>query len=187
MRLVFYRGPGDRMTRIIRRLTFGPYSHVELQFTNGHRFFSSGHGEYQGVHIVDDKKVYGPLWDSVVIPVTQQQEQSAEQCASQLIGKPFDLKCMIEFVLPWRSCEKPAYCSAIILDVLQSGLHMFPGVNLKISPNGLYRKFISCHSTLVYSSVPDDSIEYKESQVLGALYRLGSTASVPSAVGSREK
>ena len=59
MRLVFYRGPGDLITRIIRLLTYGPYSHVELQFTNGDRFFSSGHGEYQGVHIVGDSKVYG--------------------------------------------------------------------------------------------------------------------------------
>ena len=180
MRLVFYRGPGDLMTRIIRVLTNGPYSHVELQFTNGKRFFSSGHGEYQGVHIVNDKKIYGPLWDSVVIPATEEQEGAAEQFTSHLVGLPFDLKCMIEFVLPWRSCRKPEYCSAIILDVLQNGLHMFPEVDLKISPNGLYRIFLSCHSTLVYSSVPDDAIEFKESNVLEALSGLSSTASVPS-------
>ncbi|MGA3242277.1 MAG: hypothetical protein ABSG03_39005 [Bryobacteraceae bacterium] len=180
MRLVFYRGPGDLITRIIRLLTNGPYSHVELQFTNGNRFFSSGHGEFQGVHIVGDKKAYGPLWDSIVIPATQEQERAAEQFTSHLAGRPFDMKCMVEFVLPWRSCPKPGYCSAIILDVLQNGLHMFPKVDFKISPNGLYRIFLSCHSTLVYSSMPDDAIEFKETHILGALSGLCSTASVPS-------
>jgi hypothetical protein len=126
MRLVFCRGPGDPITRIIRLLTHGPYSHVEIQFTNGKKFFSSGHGEYQGVHIVNDKKVYGPLWDSVVIPATQEQEGAAEQFTS-----------------------------------------------------------LSCHSTLVYSSVPDDAIEFKESNVLEALSGLCSTASVPSVTTPR--
>ena len=46
MRLVFYRGPGDLVTKTIRLVTHGPYSHVELQFSTGKRFFASGHGEY---------------------------------------------------------------------------------------------------------------------------------------------
>jgi hypothetical protein len=87
---------------------------------------------------------------------------------------------MIQFMLPWNSCKNPSYCSAIILDVLQNGLHMFPGPNLKISPNGLYRIFRSCRATLVYSAVPDDMIEIEESNVLDAIYALSSTASVPS-------
>jgi hypothetical protein len=116
-------------------------------------------GEYQGVKIVDDKKVYGPFWDSIIIPATEEQERSAEQFTSHLVGQPFDWKCMIQFVIPWNSCRDPKYCSAIILEVLQHGLHMFPGVNLKISPNGLYRIFLSCHSTLVYSSTRLNTVQ----------------------------
>jgi len=180
MRLVFYRGPGDLITRIIRLLTYGPYSHVELQFTNGDRFFSSGHGEYQGVNIVGDSKVYGPLWDSIIIPVTHEQEEVLERSANPLVGSPFDLKCMLQFILPWRSCLHPTYCSAIILDLLQSTLHMFPQINLKISPNGLYRIFLACHSTLVYSAVPDDAIEFSANDIREGLSTLCSTASAPS-------
>jgi len=35
------------------------------------------------------------------------------------------------------------------LDVLQRSLHMFPGVQLKTSPNGLHRLFIAEHALLV--------------------------------------
>lgn len=38
IKLMFYWGPGDFVTRLIRRLTGGPYSHVEMQFTDGCRF-----------------------------------------------------------------------------------------------------------------------------------------------------
>jgi hypothetical protein len=164
------------MTRIIRVLTRGPYSHVELQFTNGCRFFSSGHGENQGVHIIGDRKRYGPLWDSIVIPATLEQENAAERFTSHLIGLPFDLSCMIRFVFPWRSCEKPQYCSAIVLDVLQSSLQMFPGVQLKISPNGLYHLFLCCRATLVYGAVPDDAVGLGEIEAQNALSALETTA-----------
>jgi hypothetical protein len=33
--------------------------------------------------------------------------------------------------------------------VLQQSLHMFPGVELKISPNGLYRLFVSAHPLMI--------------------------------------
>jgi hypothetical protein len=37
---------------------------------------------------------------------------------------------------------------------------MFPGVELKISPNGLYRLFGSCHPVMVSAPVPDDAIAF---------------------------
>lgn len=157
MRLVFYRGRGDMVNKIIRMITNGPYSHVELQFSSGRRFFASGHGEYQGVHMLRDQKIYGPLWDSIEIPATPGQEYAAQRFAFRLIGLPFDWAGMIRFLFSWPSRRKAQYCSAIILDVLQKSLHMFPGVELDISPNGLYRLFLAHEHTLTSAPVPDDA------------------------------
>src|ERR1700683_4817449 len=108
MKLEFYYGPGDLVTETIRLLTRGPYSHVELQFTDGCRFFSSGHGALQGVHMVRDKKVYSQLWDSILIPATKAQENAAQRKAFHLIGSPFDWRGMISFLFPFFERHRKA-------------------------------------------------------------------------------
>jgi hypothetical protein len=158
MKLKFYRGPGDMVTKIIRVLTNGPYSHVEVQFSNGHRFFASGHGVFQGAHMIRDHRVYGATWDTILIPATQEQEDAAQRFAFSMIGIPFDFRGMCRFMLPGNSHRRGKYCSAVILDVLQKGLHMFPGVKPKISPNGLHRLFLSYKHTLISDSVPNEAL-----------------------------
>jgi hypothetical protein len=158
MRLMFYRGPGNMLTKIIRVLTNGPYSHVELQFTNGHRFFASGHGVFVGAHMIRDHKVYNPSWDAILIPATQEQEDAAQRFAFGLVGIPFDFRGLLRFVFPGRSRRKGKYCSAVILDVLQNGLHMFPNAKPKVSPNSLHRLFLSHKHTLISDSVPDGAL-----------------------------
>lgn len=140
MKLMFYHGPGDLVTKLIRCITNGPYSHVELQFRNGWRFFSSGHGLYLGVHMHCDHKAYDEWWEEVEIPATQEEEDHALRFAFQYIGLPFDWRGMFGFLLPFvHRRRKATYCSSIILDVLQSSLQMFPDRGLKVSPNCLYR------------------------------------------------
>ena len=157
MKLLFYYGPGDLVSKIIRLLTHGPYSHVELQFTDGCRFFASGHGIYTGTHLICDRKVYPPDWDQILIPATEEQEQAAERYIYHLVGFPFDFRGMIGFLLPFFDRKRKArYCSSIVLDVLQRSLHMFPGVQLKTSPNGLYRLFIAKHALLISAPPPQD-------------------------------
>jgi hypothetical protein len=144
------------VTKIIRLLTDGPYSHVELQFTDGCRFFSSGHGIYTGSHVVCDHKIYDHWWDRILIPATQKQENVAEGFAFHLIGFPFDWRGLISFLLPFIDRRRKAkYCSAIVLEVLQGSLHMFPDVQLKVSPNGLYRLFLSSHPIMISPPVAD--------------------------------
>ena len=156
MKLVFYYGPGDLVGKIIRLLTHGPYSHVELQFTDGCRFFASGHGIYTGTHLICDRKVYGPNWDQVLIPATEEQEEEAERYIFHLIGFPFDFRGMIGFLVPFFDRRRKAkYCSSIVLDVLQHSLHMFPGVQLKTSPNGLHRLFIAEHALVISAPAPN--------------------------------
>jgi hypothetical protein len=158
IKLLFYHGPGDWVGKAIRVLTHGPYSHVELQFTDGCRFFASGHGKYTGTHMICDRKVYDRDWDQVLIPATEEQEEAAERYISHLTGFPFDFRGMIGFMIPFLDCRRKArYCSAIVLDVLQRALHMFPGVPLKTSPNGLHRLFISRHSLVISAPAPVDA------------------------------
>jgi hypothetical protein len=143
MKLVFYWGPGDLVTKVIRLLTNGPYSHVELQFTDGCRFFASGHGLLQGSQMVCDKKVYDHWWDKIFLPATTGQEKAAEAYAFTLVGMPFDWRGMVSFLLPFVSRKRAGiYCSSVVLDVLQQRLHLFPQAQLKVSPNGLYRLFM---------------------------------------------
>ncbi|MGA3239271.1 MAG: hypothetical protein ABSG03_23600 [Bryobacteraceae bacterium] len=157
MKLVFYYGPGDMVSKIIRLLTHGPYSHVELQFTDGCRFFASGHGIYTGTHMICDRKVYAPNWDQVLIPATEEQEEAAERYIFHLIGFPFDFRGMVGFLLPFIDRRRKAkYCSSIVLDVLQQSLHMFPGVGLKTSPNGLHRLFVAEHALVISAPAPVD-------------------------------
>jgi hypothetical protein len=156
MKLMFYWGPGDWVSNVIRFVTRGPYSHVEIQFTDGCRFFSSGHGLYTGVRMINDRKVYDKYWDQVLIPATELQERAAQRFIFHLLGFPFDLRAMIYFLIPFLERRKRSrYCSAVVLDVLQESLGMFPGVHAKISPNGLHRLFVSGHAVLVASVVPD--------------------------------
>jgi hypothetical protein len=157
MKLVFYYGPGDLVSKIIRLLTHGPYSHVELQFTDGCRFFASGHGIYTGTHLICDRKVYSPNWDQVLIPATEEQEEAAERYIFHLVGFPFDFRGMIGFLVPFFDRRRKAkYCSSIVLDVLQQSLHMFPGVQLKTSPNGLHRLFVAEHALVISAPAPID-------------------------------
>jgi hypothetical protein len=42
---------------------------------------------------------------------------------------------------------------------------MFPGVELKISPNGLYRLFVSAHPLMISAPAPDSAANAVEAQV----------------------
>src|SRR5580658_3166705 len=125
IKLLFYHGPGDLVGKIIRLVTRGPYSHVELQFSDGCRFFSSGHGPYQGVRMICDRKIYDQYWDTILLPTTWEQEKTAEEFIFHLIGLPFDLRGMVSFLVPVLDRHRrAAYCSSVILEVLQQSLHI---------------------------------------------------------------
>jgi two-component system chemotaxis response regulator CheB len=163
IKLFFYYGPGDMATKAIRFLTRGPYSHVELQFTDGCRLFSSGHGIYKGVHTICDRKSYDHYWDQIIIPATQEQEKGAEQFILQLIGVPFDWLGMTSFLVPLLGRSRKANnCSSLVLQVLQDSLHMFPGIPLKISPNGLHKLLTSEHALVVSTSGSDDPQKFDD-------------------------
>jgi hypothetical protein len=122
------------LTKIIRVLTNGPYSHVELQFTQWPRVLCFWSRRIRRAQLIRDHKVYNPSWDPILIPATQEQEDSAQRFAFGLVGIPFDFRGLFRFLFPGRSRRRGRYCSALILDVLQNGLHMFPNANLWCRP-----------------------------------------------------
>jgi hypothetical protein len=176
IKLMFYHGPGDMVTRTIRRFTLGPYSHVELQFTDGCRFFSSGHGIHLGTHMIRDRKIYDRLWDTVLLPTTEEQERKAERYIFHLIGSPFDWRGIAAFLVPILGRRrKPRYCSSVILDVLQQSLHMFPGLGLRISPNGFYRLIVAGHPLIIAEAAPEVAPPCGVSQSIHAAPRAQTT------------
>lgn len=137
MKLAFYKGPGDWITKAIRVLTRGPYSHVELVFTDGVRFAASGRMP-KGVHF--RYTPHGEGWDYIAIAASPDQERVARTFASVLVGSPFKWKGVFRFLCPLLGDGPNShwYCSELILWMLQRCFGMFEGVPLKISPNGLY-------------------------------------------------
>jgi len=138
VRLAFYRGPGDWITRTIRVLTRGPYSHVEIVFSDGVRFSASGRMP-AGVRF--DHERHGEGWDYLSIPATPEQERIARTFAAVLEGSAFKWRGLYRFIAPWLGDGPNSdwYCSELALWMLQRCFGMFEGVPLKISPNALYR------------------------------------------------
>ncbi len=139
--LAFYYGPGNWITKAIRTLTTGPYSHVELLFSNGWCFSASGRRreEYWNVRW---KLQCLHEWDLVPLrTITKEQEEQAILLCSSLEGLPFDWSGLLGFLLPFLPDRQPNkwYCSAICLMVMQECFNLFQNVSRKIHPNGLYR------------------------------------------------
>lgn len=138
MRLAFYHGPGDWVTRAIRILTRGPYSHVELVFSDGARFSASGRTP-SGVRF--NLEPHGPGWDFLLLPATPEQERSARVLASLLEGSAFKWRGLYRFVLPFLGDGPNSdwYCSELALWMLQRCFGLLAGERLKCSPNRLYK------------------------------------------------
>lgn len=137
MRLAFYRGPGDWITRVIRIVTRGPYSHVELVFSDGLRFGASGRRP-AGVRL--NSEPYGDGWDFIPLPIEASEERIARMFATLLAGSPFKWRGLFRFIAPFLGDGPNShwYCSELVLWTLQRCFGMFEEVPLKISPNRLY-------------------------------------------------
>lgn len=138
MRLAFFRGSGDWITKAIRLLTRGPYSHVELVFSDGARFSASGRVP-AGVWFTHEP--HGSDWDFLCIPATPDQERIARTFAAVLEGSAFQWRGLFRFLFPFVGDAPKShwYCSELVLYVLQRCFGLLEEVPLKISPNKLYR------------------------------------------------
>ena len=67
-------------------------------------------------------------WDTVVVPMTDQQEDMAWNKAKQLEGTPYDLIGLICHVTPlkiWTPSEKKVWCTKAVYELLRAGCPSF--------------------------------------------------------------
>ena len=86
MWIAFYRGPGDWITRFIRRGTRGPYSHVELVFSDLTSFGASGRENCVRFQRIKSFR----HWDLISLPLSADQERTLRVACEELAGLGFD-------------------------------------------------------------------------------------------------
>lgn len=111
MRAAFYKGtrPGLQgiYSRAVRAIDRGPYSHVELVFSDG----MSGSASYIDGGVRLKRIDYNPAhWDFVELP--SEQEQQARDWFERNMGAPYDLMGNVRFVLPFLpDSQRGWFCS----------------------------------------------------------------------------
>src|SRR5579885_702873 len=83
--------------------TGGPYSHVELVFSNGDSFSSDFRDG--GVRIAKGIDFSSPVWECV--EVKPNSEPAIRKWAEKQCGKPFDWRYILAFVCPWVKVGAP--------------------------------------------------------------------------------
>lgn len=138
--LAFYRGPGDWITWLIRLVTFGPFSHVELVFSDGVGFSASGRDgcvRFSRVEGLEDEK----RWALVPLEISREDELRLRVFCRRYLRLPFDWNGVLSFLLPWKRSDRGRwYCTELVLLVLQQELGLFIDVHRRLSPNDLYRE-----------------------------------------------
>lgn len=142
MKILFYKAwvAGDFKDKVISIWTFGPYSHVELMFSDDVCFSASWRGNEAGVrfkkiHVIPER------WDIIEIPTTIAQEAKirgwCEDRAKE--NAKYDWWGIVQFVLPFvQQKDEDWYCSEISIAALNYG-----GVlnwTTFMSPNFFYRE-----------------------------------------------
>ena len=133
MRLVFYHGPGDLMTYLIRLWTWSRYSHVELLFSDGMGFSACGKekvgGRFKPIHALTH-------YDVVQV---EADEQDVRDWCEERVGHQFDFMGMlaVAFRIPIESKPGRWYCTRICIEALQSAGSLL-GLSSHITPQDLY-------------------------------------------------
>jgi hypothetical protein len=137
MKIAFYKSQhGGVVDTVINSLSGrGGYSHVELVFSDG-RFFSSS-GEDGGVRfrgVVPDAS----HWTMFELPVTAVEEAVLRAWCATEIGKKYDWTGVIGFVFPTHCGQGRWFCSEICLTALQQ-IGLFPGIEAwHVMPNDFF-------------------------------------------------
>lgn len=137
MKLAFYKATNENLFgKAIAWWTKGPYSHVELVFSNGMSFSSSsrdGGTRWKRIDYSDGK------WDLVEIPVNAVDEARIARWCDSVCGAKYDWDGIFGFVIPfWRQHANDWFCSEVCTAALQR-VGLLSGVNpASTSPSKLY-------------------------------------------------
>ena len=136
MKLAFYRGRyGTLADWAIILWTMGLYSHVELVFSNGTSFSSSGRDG--GARFAEIGYSHKERWEFVKLDIDGEEEKEIWNECKRLIGKKYDwLGIFFHQFLPLNTQDDDKWwCSEIVAYIL--GILPF-----RISPNKLYNAVI---------------------------------------------
>jgi len=138
MEILFYRAKqnrGWRLDKIIAAWTHGPFSHVELRFSDGMCFSSSFRDKGVRFKNIDIKP---ERWEILQLNIRDEQEQLLREWASKHIGKKYDFLGIFGFVIGTRiQNKKKWYCSEVCAATLKSCMPVYGYISHKVSPNKL--------------------------------------------------
>lgn len=135
MKILFYKAKyGNYTDRVISLWTKGPYSHTELQFSDGICFSSSlwdGGTRFKNINIKPER------WDSIELDI-KNEYKIRSFCESQ-VKLPYDLRGIFGLAIKVKLAEKKKwFCSEICCYALNLA-GILVGVDPNISPNLLYK------------------------------------------------
>lgn len=138
MQLAFYYAKaGDKVDWLISWITWGPYSHCELVFSDGLWFSSSGRDN--GVRY----KAISPIpghWNFIELPLDPNEESTIRNWCDARLGLPYDwlgaARCVCSCI---PQGEHRWFCSEICI-VAMKQVGMFPYIKAhRTSPNKLFQ------------------------------------------------
>ena len=118
MKMIFYKGKGTWIDRLIRWWTGGKYSHCEIMFSDGLCFSSSSRDK--GTRFKEIDMQFGH-WDIVELhDVTIEEEDKIREWCKSKEGKPYDYLGLLGFVFfADFDDKKKYYCSEICLKAME--------------------------------------------------------------------
>ena len=153
MEIAFYKGPGDIVTFLIRKITRSSYSHAKIRFFDGLVFQASGR-KPAGISLRPWKEETKCYWDAVKIPLTFDEELSVLRYSQKFIGGRFSWRGVFRFLFPWMAEDEDGwYCTELIVHILQETLGMLRDVHVELTPQELYEKLLTCsrsRDTMMY-------------------------------------
>lgn len=115
MKVAFYKGKTRLFNKLVRWWTRGPYSHVEIVFSDGLSYSSSYiDGGVRSKRIRFDER----LWDFVQLD-DQLDESTIRMRAEKMIGSGFDVMGLFGFIMRRVSHSKNRlFCSEFVMRCL---------------------------------------------------------------------
>lgn len=139
VRLAFYKHKGNLFDALIRFWTRGPYSHVELVFSDGEWFSASPREKTARFKRITPKSGH---WDFVDLPMSAELEALIRQwCRDKALGHKYDwLGIVCTQIMPFGWQDKTRwFCSEVCLAALQwVGLYGDKKPHW-VHPNGLHK------------------------------------------------
>ncbi len=136
MQIIFYKGRGTLFDMLIRWITKGPYSHVELVFSDGMMCSSSVRDG--GVRFM--KADLNPEnWTTIQVNATLEEEAVIRRFCEEQVGLDYDILGVLGFVTSFCAEDKQRwFCSELTLTALQEiGLYWWT-TPCRVTPNALF-------------------------------------------------